>query len=77
MIQKQTHTHREQTCRGQGGGPGGGKDWEFRISRCKLLHIGWINNKPLLYSTGNYIQDPVINYNGKDYFKRICRYTHI
>ena len=21
----------------------GGKDWEFGISKCKLLHIGWIN----------------------------------
>ena len=22
---------------------GGGKDWEFEISRSKLLYIGWIN----------------------------------
>ena len=28
-------------------------EWEFGISRCKLLHIGWINNKALLYSTRN------------------------
>ena len=34
---------------------GRGKDWEFGISRCKLVYIGWINNKVLLYSTGNYI----------------------
>ena len=27
---------------------GGGKDWEFGVSRCKLLHIGWINGKVLL-----------------------------
>ena len=27
-------------------------EWEFRISRCKLVYIGWINNKVLLYSTG-------------------------
>ena len=33
----------------------GGKDWKFGISRCKLVYIGWINNKVLLYSTGNYI----------------------
>ena len=32
-----------------------GKDWEFGISRYKLLYIEWINNKVLLYSTGNYI----------------------
>ena len=25
------------------------------ISRCKLLYAGWINNKVLVYSTGNYI----------------------
>ena len=48
---------------------GEGKDWESEISRCKLLHIGWINSKILLYSTGNYIQYPVINHNGKDYKK--------
>ena len=51
--QKQTHKHGEQTCGGQGGE--GGKDWEFGVSRCKLLYIGWINNKVLLYSTGDYI----------------------
>ena len=51
----------------------GGKDWEFGISRCKLLYIGWINNKVLLYNTGNYIQYPVINHNGKQYGKEyIC-----
>ena len=47
----------------------GGKGREFGISRCKLLYIGWINNKVLLYSTGNCIQYPVINYNGKGYKK--------
>ena len=44
-------------------------DWEFGISRCKLLYRGWINNKVLVYSTGNYIQHPVINHNGKEYEK--------
>ena len=29
----------------KGDGGGGGKDWEFEISRCKLLFIEWINNK--------------------------------
>ena len=33
---------------------GGEMDWEFRVNRCKLLHIRWINNKVLLYGTGNY-----------------------
>ena len=44
----------------------GGLDWEFGISRCKLLYIEWINSKVLLYSTGNYIQYPVISHNGKE-----------
>ena len=47
----------------------GGKGWEFGISRGKLLYVGWINNKALLYSTGNYIQHPVTNHIGKEYEK--------
>ena len=23
-----------------------GKEWELGVSRCKLLHTGWISNKP-------------------------------
>ena len=66
--QKQTPRHREQTCGCQrGDGVGGGMNWEFETSRCKLLYLEWINNKVLLYSTGNYT--PVINYNGKEYKK--------
>ena len=57
--QKQTHRHREQICGCQGGGVAGGMDWEFRISRCKLVYIGWINNKVLLYNPGSYIQYPM------------------
>ena len=49
------------------GGDGGRMDWEFGISRCKLSYIERINNKVLLYSTGNYIQYPIINHNGKEY----------
>ena len=66
--QKRTHRHREQTC----GCQGRRKDWEFGVSRCKLAYTGWINNKILLYSTGNYIQSPGINHNGKEYEKE-CR----
>ena len=50
----------------KGKGGGGGMDQEFGISRCKLLYIDWINNKVLPYSTGNDIQYPVINHNGKE-----------
>ena len=65
MKKKQTHRHRQQTCnqgerRGQGG-----MDWEFGISRCKLLSREWINNRVLLYSTGKCIQHPVIKHIGK------------
>ena len=42
MKQKQTHRYREQTC----GFPGRGRrglDWEYGISKGKLLYTGWIN----------------------------------
>ena len=39
---------------------------EFGINRYILLYIKEINNKDLLYSTGNYIQSLVITYNGKE-----------
>jgi len=48
-------------------------DWEFGVSRCKLLHLVWINNKGLLHSIGNYIQYPGINHKGKEY-KKECVY---
>ena len=41
-------------------------DWELGISRYKLFYIRWIN-KVLLYSTGNYIQYPMNNHDGKEY----------
>ena len=68
--QKQTHRHREQTCGCQGEGcDGAGMDFEFGISRCKFLYIGWKNNKLLMYSAGIYIQYPVIDHNRKEYEK--------
>ena len=39
----------------------GGMDWEFGVSRCKLLYLACLN-KVQLYSTGNYIHYPVINH---------------
>ena len=57
----------------KGEGSRGGREmcWEFQIGRYKLLHLGpYI--KVLLYSIGNYIQYPVINCNGKEYFKKEC-----
>ena len=61
MKQNQTHRHREQIC-GCQGEQDDGMDWEFGISRCKLLYIEWIKNKVLLYTTDDYIQYPVINH---------------
>ena len=49
---------------------GKGKFWEFGISGCKVLYIDWINK--ILYSTGKYIQYPVINHNGKEYEICMC-----
>ena len=49
---KETHGLGEQTCC-RGGGSG--LDWEFGDSRRKLLHLEWMSNEILLYSTGHYI----------------------
>ena len=35
-------------------------DWEFGVSRCKLLHLEWINNEVLLHNIANYIQSLAI-----------------
>ena len=52
-------------------------DWEFGISRCKVVYIGWENNKVLLYSTRKCTQDPLINHNEKEYEKEyICAYLN-
>ena len=53
----------ERTCGCQGGG-----DWGYLAKVNKLLYIKWINNKVLLYSTGNYIQYP-----DKPQWKRISK----
>ena len=37
-------------------------------TRCKLFYTEAINNIVLLYSTGNCMQHPMINHNGKEYF---------
>ena len=61
MKQKQIHRHREHTCGCQGGrGMGerdglGVREWQMQIIIYRM------DNKVILYSTGNYIQYPVIN----------------
>ena len=54
----------------------GGEDYEFGINRGKLLYIRGINNKVLLYSTGNYIPYLVKNRNEKDCEKEYIIYIH-
>ena len=71
--QKQTHRHRGQLWLPRGRESGGRNG--VGVSRCKLVYIEWINNKVLLYRTGNYIQYPVINHNGKEY-KKECMYMY-
>ena len=46
-----------------------GKGWNRRLRLANVSsYIEWINNKVLQYSTENYIQYPMINQNGKEYF---------
>ena len=49
-----------------GGGWVGEINQEVGINRYTLLYIEQINNKDLLYSTGNYTQYFVITYKGKE-----------
>ena len=65
LSMKQTLRYREKNV----GHQGEGTDWKFGVNRCKLLFIECINNKVLLYSTGNYIQYPVISQNEVEYEK--------
>ena len=56
--QKQTNRHKKLSCGCQQGEIRGEKAWELGVSRCQLSYIGLINDRFLLYSTGNYIQYP-------------------
>ena len=40
---------------------------EAGVSRCNHLHIEWINNKVLLYSSEDHLQYLMINHNKKEY----------
>ena len=51
---KQSHGLGEQTCHWQRGGRASRMDREFGDFRCKVLHLEWISNDNMLYSTGNY-----------------------
>ena len=57
-------------AKGEEGRRRGMMDWDFEVDICKLLLLEWMNSKVLLYSTGNYIQSPGMNHNGKEYFTK-------
>ena len=71
MKQKQNHGHREQTY-GCWGKDGLGV-WEQQMKA--IIHRMDKQKGPTVYSTGNYILDPVINHNGKNIFKKECIYV--
>ena len=48
-----------------GDGVGSGMDWELRVDRCKLLHLQWISNGVLLYSTESHVQSLSVEHNGR------------
>ena len=47
------------------GGKGEGYNENMVLPNVNYYYVDWINNKILLYSTGNYIQVPVINHTRK------------
>ena len=56
----------------KGDGKGSGMDWEFWVSRCKLLHLELISNEVLVYNTGNCIPSLGIDHYGRKYEKKNC-----
>ena len=78
MVQMNLHTNRNRltdienrlimVAKGEGGGSG--MDREFGIGRWKLLYLEWISNEILLYSTGDYIQSLVVEYDRRKYEKK-------
>ena len=78
MTQKQTDIRNGLVVAKDGAG--GRLDRECGTSDCKLLHTKWIDNK-VLYSTGNYVQDPVVNHKGKEHENEcvcvcVCVHAH-
>ena len=66
-----------KTCYGcQGRGGWNRMDGKFGVNRCKLLHLEWITNEILLYSTRNYIQSLWIDYDGREYKKKNVLYLY-
>ena len=47
-------------------------DWESGVNRCKLLPLEQISNEILLYTTGNYVQSLVMEYDSVRKRTYIC-----
>jgi len=54
---------------------GSGIDWEFGVNRCKLLHLEWISNEILLYSTGYMPKSGIVGLHDSSIFS-FLRYFH-
>ena len=73
LFTKQNQTHRQENKLMVPKGDSGSQGiitQEFGINIYIPVYIKQINNKGLLYSTGDYIQYLVITYNGKDSEKK-------
>ena len=53
-----------------------GMDWEFGFPDADYLYIEWIKNEILPYTTGNYIQYPMIDHNEKYEKEYILKLNH-
>ena len=53
---------------------GEGKDWEFGISRCKLLYREWINTRSYCIAQGTIFNILVKNHKGKKYEKEYVEF---
>ena len=74
LFTKQKLSHR---CRKQTYITKREKEGEIGIDIYTVLYIKQITNKNLPYSIGNYVQYPVITYNGKEYEKVYFIYIYI
>ena len=70
------HEHGEHTCDCSGEGGGSGMNGKFGVGRCKLLHLEWISNRVLLYSTVNYVQSLGLECDRRQYEKCAYRSSH-
>ena len=48
----------------------GWMDWEYVVNKHKLLHLEWISNEVLLYTTGNYMQSLEIEHDRRQCEKK-------